>query len=456
MPNSKNLNLKTLLEGADLGLFQIRIIAICFSIAALDGFDTQSIAFVAPALRHEWDVPSAMFGPLFGIGLFGTLVGSIALSPVADRIGRKPLILISTALFGVMTLLSATATSIEVLGVYRLVAGLGLGGAIPNIIALVSEYTPPGNRSTAVVVTFAGFPLGAVLGGMASARIIPVYGWEGVFVLGGLLPLVLIPIVLAGLPESLYYLAKGQGQTPRIRKIMSHIAPKISDFEPGQIRLPETGAARQPVRSLFTAGRANWTVLLWLVTFIALLLGYFLVNWIPLLLVDAGMDHHQAIMGVVLLNLGGIIGSIILGRVSDKQGPFGILTLAYGLGTIAVAGVGLMINSSVSVLLSLIFLVGLCVTGAQLNIVALAANYYPTYMRSTGIGWSMGMGRVGSIVGPTVGGALMALGLVRGQLFYVAAIPAAIACAVVFIMSFNIPSVGESLRVDPASSAAEE
>jgi len=455
MSNTNDLSLKVLLEGARLGPFQLRIIIICFAIAALDGFDTQSIAFVAPALRHSWDIPPAMFGPLFGIGLFGTLLGSIALSPVADRIGRKPIILISTALFGVMSLLCATATSIEILGVYRFVAGLGLGGAIPNIVALVSEYAPVRVRSTAIVATFAGFPMGAVLGGMASARIIPEHGWEGVFILGGVLPLMLIPVILIGLPESLRYLVKGQGQHETVKKIIARIAPESSDLDTRRIRLPEISAAKQPVRSLFAAGRSNWTILLWLLTFTALLLGYFLVNWIPLLLADAGLDHHKAIMGVVLLNLGGIIGSIFLGRISDRRGPFKILTVAFGIGAIFVASVGLMIDSSVVILLSLIFLVGLFVTGAQLNLTALAANYYPIYMRSTGIGWSMGIGRVGSIVGPTVGGALVAFGLERGQLFLVAAIPAFIAGVIVFIMSFHAPSMDESSRTDDPSPTSE-
>jgi len=455
MSNFSDANLKGLLEGARFGSFQIRIIAISFVIAALDGFDTQSIAFVAPALRDSWNIPPAMFGPLFGIGLFGTLLGSIALSPVADRIGRKPIILISTALFGVMSLLSATATSIEILGAYRFVAGLGLGGAIPNIVALVSEYSPSRVRSTAIVTTFAGFPMGAVLGGVASARIIPDYGWESVFILGGVLPLLLIPIIIMGLPESLRYLAKGENQTEKIRKILSHFAPEITALDIERIKLPRTDAARQPVRSLFMAGRANWTILLWLLTFTTLLLGYFLVNWIPLLLADAGLDHDKAIMGVVLLNLGGIIGSIIMSRISDRNGPFRILAVAFGVGAIFVAAVGLMIQSSIVILLSLIFVVGLLVIGAQLNLTALAANYYPIYMRSTGIGWSMGMGRVGSIVGPTVGGALMVFGLARGQLFFAAAIPAAIAAIIVFVMSFHAPSVEENFLTDNPSSTSK-
>jgi AAHS family 4-hydroxybenzoate transporter-like MFS transporter len=181
-------------------------------------------------------------------------------------------------------------------------------------------------------------------------------------------------------------------------------------------------------------------MLLWLVTFTTLLLGYFLVNWTPLILVDAGLDHHRAIMGVVTLNLGGIIGSLVLGRISDKRGPFLAIGAAFAVGALFVAIVGLMIQSSATVLLALIFVVGLCLFGAQLNIPALAANYYPLQMRSTGIGWSMGMGRLGSIVGPTVGGALVAFGLASGQLFLCAAVPAVVACITVAAMSFNVPT----------------
>ncbi|MGI9259934.1 MAG: MFS transporter, partial [Gammaproteobacteria bacterium] len=173
-------SLAQLLNNAKFGAYQISVMAICFGIAALDGFDTQSIAFVAPALLHTWGVSPASFGPLFGIGLFGTLIGSVVLGSLADRYGRKPLILISTATFGVMSLACATADSIEILGFYRFVAGLGLGGAIPNLVAMISEYAPARVRATAIVATFCGFPLGAVVGGIVSSRMIPALGWESV------------------------------------------------------------------------------------------------------------------------------------------------------------------------------------------------------------------------------------------------------------------------------------
>lgn len=439
-----------ILEGAQLRAFQARAILICFMLAALDGFDTQSIAFVAPAIRHAWAVPPELFGPLFGAGLFGTMVGAATLSLLADRLGRKPVIVFCTALFGVMSLLCAMAQSIETLTLYRFIAGIGLGGAIPNIIALVSEYAPKRIRSTAIVATFCGFPLGAVVGGIASSRIIPAFGWEMVFIAGGILPLLLIPLVLLWVPESLRYLLRDAKHADKARAIVEKIEPGAGKALPLAVQ-SASGHARPPVRSLFSRERAAWTVLLWLLTFTALLLGYFLINWTPLLLVDAGLAHDKAIMGVVALNLGGIIGSLVFGRVSDKRGPFKVVATAFGLGAAFVAALGLMIDSPMPVVLALISAIGLLVFGAQLNITALAANYYPLDMRSTGIGWSMGFGRFGSFVGPVLGGALIALGLDQGQMFLVAAVPAALACVLVMLMAFNVP--GSAPSADEARSA---
>ncbi len=429
-----------LLDDSRLGAFQLGIMTVCFVLIALDGFDTQSIAFVAPTLREAWSVSPEMFGPLFGAGLFGTLIGSIFLGSLADRFGRKPMLILSTLIFGLMTLCCATASSIEQLGIYRFVAGLGLGGAIPNILALISEYSPRKVRSTAIVLTFAGFPIGAILGGMASARLIPNFGWESVFITGGVLPILMLPLVMWLVPESARFLAMRQGLQGRLQKIISRLEPQLDQASMGNIELPVLQKQNIPVKALFTDGRAVWTLLLWSLTFTCLLLAYFLVNWIPLLLADTGMEHKQAIMGVVVLNLGGILGGFVIGRISDRKGPFKALAIAFFIGAMFVAMVGLKIDSPVPTLLTLIFFAGCGVFGAQLNLSAITATYYPVAIRGTGIGWGMGMGRFGSVVGPTVGGALIAFGLSRGQMFLVAAIPAIIAAALVVVMSFHAPA----------------
>lgn len=441
MATAAPTDLRTLLDTSKLGALQIGAMVVCFIVVALDGFDTQSIAFVAPTLRHSWEVSPELFGPLFGAGLLGTLIGSIAFGSVADRFGRKPMLLASTALFGAMTLACATAGSIEQLGLYRFIAGLGLGGAIPNVLAVISEYAPRPVRSTAIVLTFAGFPIGAMLGGMGSAQLIPAFGWESVFVIGGALPLLMVPLIAAFVPESARFLAARPERRERLNRILRRVDSGLSAEEVAAVGAPRESHASVPVGDLFRGGRASWTILLWALTFTTLLLAYFLVNWIPLLLASTGMDRHDAIMGVVVLNLGGIIGSFLIGRISDKKGPFVALATAYLVGAVMIATVGLMIDSPVRTLMTLFFVVGFCVFGAQLNLSAISAIYYPIYMRSTGIGWNMGIGRFGSVVGPTVGGALIALGFSQGDMFLSAAVPAAVAGIIVIAMRLKAPSL---------------
>jgi AAHS family 4-hydroxybenzoate transporter-like MFS transporter len=440
MATEASRDLIHLIDSSKLGLFQLRAMLVCFVLIALDGFDTQSIAFVAPTLRAAWSVSPEMFGPLFGAGLFGTLIGSIFLGSLADKFGRKPMLLLSTGVFGLMTLCCATADSIQQLGTYRFLAGLGLGGAIPNILALTSEYSPKNVRSTAIVLTFAGFPIGAILGGMASARLIPHFGWESVFIAGGVLPLLMVLPVLLWVPESARFLAIHQGLQVRLQKIIKAIAPELDEPAMRNVRLPVPHKEHIPVQQLFSDGRAIWTILLWSLTFTTLLLAYFLVNWIPLLLADTGMEHKEAIMGVVVLNLGGILGGFVIGRISDRKGPFKALAIAFFIGAVFVATVGLKIDSPVPTLLTLIFFAGCGVFGAQLNLSAITATYYPIAIRGTGIGWGMGLGRFGSVVGPTIGGALIAFGLSRGDMFLVAAIPAIVSGLLVVVMSFHAPA----------------
>ncbi len=438
MRSTSDNQLARIVNAATLGPLQIRVIAICFLIAMLDGFDTQSIAFVAPALKSSWGVAPDDFGIIFGAGLFGTMIGAVLLGAVADRIGRKVTIVISMLTFGAMSLLCATATTVDQLLLYRLLTGIGLGGAIPNIIALTSEYAPEKIRTTAVTVMFAGFPLGAVLGGMGSAQILGIYGWQAVFIAGGLLPLLVLPVVLIGLPESIQFLAVRRQDKVKVTRIMRRVDPA---FDVTQIQLSEqttSGPRQATVKALFTEGRAVWTLLLWTVISMSLLLTYFLVNWIPSMLADAGLTHKQAVMGAVTLNVGGILGSILVGRLSDRFGPFMPLMGGYGIGAVAIAFIGAS-EDNISLVMSVVFVAGFFVMGAQLALAALSARYYPTYMRSTGVGWGMGLGRIGSALGPIIGGALLAYGLSRTELFIAAAIPALIVVVAVFFMSRHIP-----------------
>jgi AAHS family 4-hydroxybenzoate transporter-like MFS transporter len=289
---------------------------------------------------------------------------------------------------------------------YRFLTGLGLGGAMPNIIALTSECAPERLRATLVTVMFCGFPLGAVLGGLLSAKLIAAFGWPSVFLLGGVLPLVLVPVLLAWMPESLRFLARKQAE-------------------------PLAGV---PVRQLFTGGRAAGTVLLWIVFFANLLLLYFLINWLPTVLQRSGLPLERAIIGTVVLNAGGIAGGILLGWLVDKRGPYGVLLAAYVLGALCVAAIG-SAPAAVAGVIAIVFFAGFFIIGSQFCMNALAAGAYPTAARATGVGWALGVGRIGSIIGPVVGGMLLSLGWEPGTLFLVAAGPAAVSAVAVWLLS---------------------
>lgn len=430
--------LEDVLDHAKLGRFQIRVFLICFAVAALDGFDTQSIAFVVPALRLLWGDADSYFGMVFGAGLLGTMIGAPLFGGIADRVGRKTMVMASTALFGCMTLVSAFAPSLWILLVLRFITGLGLGGAMPNVIALASEYAPKSVRATVVTATFTGFSLGAILGGIISAWILTLFGWRSVFILGGALPLFLVAVIAARLPESARYLALKKGEQERVARIAAAIDPDAGPLRVEVALIDENGELKAGPRHLFTDGRAAWTVLIWLALFMGLFLAYFLVNWIPSLLMDAGLTQQHAVMGTVVLNAGGIAGSLLIGRLSDRLGPFVPIGFALASGSLAVIAIGFSSHST-ALALTTIAAAGLLIFGAQLAMPAVLARHYPTFIRGTGVGWGIGLGRLGSVAGVITGGVLMSLGLAIHELFMLAAIPALVASLAIWAMSGQVP-----------------
>jgi AAHS family 4-hydroxybenzoate transporter-like MFS transporter len=420
------------IDAAPFSAAQRRIVLLCALVAMLDGFDTQAIAFVAPVIAAQWGVPASAFGTVFGAGLAGLMVGALVFGPAADRLGRRRVIIATTALFGGFTLMTPWAESMQGLLVLRFLTGLGLGGAMPNIIALTAEYSPARSRATMVSLMFCGFPLGAVLGGFLAARMIPALGWESTFWVGGALPLLLLPVLAAWLPESIRFLAQRRVPPATLRAMLAPVLgaerAALVRFGVGSHEAPASGAT---VAGLFGEGRTTRTLLLWVVFFMNLLLLYFLVNWLPSLLRQAGMPLDKAIVATALLNLGGIAGALTFSRLIDRMGPHRVLPGAYVAAAAATAGIGHFGGASLPALMTLVFIAGFCVIGAQISINALAANLYPTEIRSTGVGWALGIGRAGSIVGPVAGGMLVASGLAVGALFSVAAVPALLAGAAV-------------------------
>jgi len=434
-------DLETLIDFPHVSRFQVVVMVFCALVAMLDGFDTQSIAFVAPEIAAAWHVDPSLFGPVFGSGLFGGLIGALIFGSAGDRFGRKPILILAILLFSVGSLITPATGSLSQLVAARFFTGLGLGGALPCFISITSEYAPKHLRATLVSLMFCGFPLGAVIGGAVSAHMIPALGWSSVFIVGGVLPLFLVPPLIVFLPESIRFLAL-RSDRDGVLKILKRM--HIDGAWNGRfVSQPE--AHRAPISSLFKDGRGLGTVLLWITLFCSLLLTYFLINWIPVIARRSGLGIQAAVLAVTALNLGAIIGCVVIGRIADRSNPAIAIACGYALGAAAIVLLGYSGQSAV-MLCAVAFSVGALSIGAQMCAVALAAAFYETFLRATGIGWSMGVGRIGAIAGPVVGGALLAAGVGAGTLFVIAGLTSLAAALAVFAMGWFVLRVASPQR----------
>jgi MFS transporter, AAHS family, 4-hydroxybenzoate transporter len=426
------------IDAQPVGAFQIKLLLTCAAVLFLDGFDTQAIGYVAPALAKDLGLGRGMLGPVFSAGLFGLMIGALLFGPLADRVGRKKIIIFSTLAFGLGALATAFVRDVNTLLAIRFLTGLGLGGAMPNAIAMTSEFNPRRRRATMVMVMFVGFSIGAALGGLLAAALIPQFGWRSVFVVGGVAPLLLTPILAMRLPESVRFLALTGRADQLVAELLALVDPKAV-FAPGtRFVVNEPALAGLPVAHLFQGGRTAATLLLWVVFFMSLLDLYLLSNWLPTVLNDLGASVSTAVVAGSMLQVGGVVGTLALGSVIDRF-SFRALALVYFIAVFAVAAIG-QLGHSIFFVTVAIFVAGFCIVGGQIAANALAAGFYPTSIRATGVGWALGVGRVGSIVGPLVAGAtldmrLLGLGLGTSSIFMLAS--AAALCAALAAFSLG-------------------
>src|SRR3979411_1642873 len=318
-----------------VGGFQIRLLLTCAAVLFLDGFDTQAIGYVAPALAREWGLTKGALGPVFSAGLFGLMIGALVFGPLADRIGRKRIIIFSTLAFGIGPVGTAFVHDGNTLLAIRFLTGLGLGGAMPNAVAMTSEFNPRRRRATMVMIMFCGFSVGAALGGFLAAGLIPQFGWRSVFVVGGVAPLVLVPILVLKLPESVRFLALTGRANDGVAQLLGLIGPKFAFAPATQFLSHEPGLAGIPVLHLFKDARTPVTLLLWVVFFMSLLDLYFLSNWLPTVLNDLGASVSSAAAIGSMLQVGGVVGTFALGSVIDRF-SFRALALVYFFAVVAV------------------------------------------------------------------------------------------------------------------------
>jgi AAHS family 4-hydroxybenzoate transporter-like MFS transporter len=450
MATPATVDVPDLLERQKISKYQVRVMALCAAVVFLDGFDTQVIGNLVPAIIGEWKVSRPAMAPVGVAGLVGLMIGALTLGPLADKIGRRAVIIGSTLMFGVMTVLTgALADSVTSLMVLRFLTGLGLGGAMPNSIAMTAEYGPKRRQATMVMVMFCGFPLGASFAGFISAYLIPAFGWRSVLYLGGVLPIALVPLLLAQLPESIRHLVLQGNQAARIAGILSRINPALAFPDGARFAISEEHGGGVPLGHLFREGRAAPTVLLWIVFFMSLL-NIFLINfWLPTLTHDAGVALTIANMATGLFQAGGVVSTLLGGRAVDAHGAYRVLTPAYFFAGLSIGTLGFVVHSP-PLLLIAATVVGFCLIGGQTGVNALASTFYPTFIRSTGVGWALGIGRIGSIAGPAVGGILIALKWPTTAIFIIGGVAALCAAIALFAMG-RTPAARAQLAARPAA-----
>lgn len=423
-------SINEIIDRQPLSRFQVVTIALCGGIAVLDGFDTQSIGFLAPAIAAHFDVPLKSFAPVFSAGLFGLMIGALSFGPVADRFGRRWTVIVATAVFGLFTALTARVASFEELILFRFLTGLGLGGAMPNLVSLASEYSPKRLQALVVAWLFAGIPIGAIIGGLTSAALLPSYGWQSVFLVGGVLPLLMVLALLVRLPESVRYMIARNRNPLAIAAIMQRIAPMAGIAATDRFQAAAPTARGLPIRHLFTEGRAVGTVLLWVPYFMNLLIIYFVVSWLPSVLRQEGMPISAGVAAITSFSVGGAIGCLVTGKLLERLGAARVV-LAEFCATICMVAALALSPTALPPILAITAVLGFVVQGAQAGLNALVAGFYPTAIRSTGIGWALGVGRIGSIVGPLLGGVMLSLDWSLRSILMSGTIPAA--CAAVAI-----------------------
>lgn len=442
------IDIRAVLNTPQLGRFRWRVVLLCWLIAVLDGFDVQAMAFVAPVVSKLWDVPRPLMGQVLTASLFGLMLGSVFLGRLSDRVGRRPVLLGSVVLFSIGSLVTALSETPLHLILTRCLTGIGLGGAVVAALALTSEYAQERSRATLVTAMFVGFPLGGSIGGLLATPLISAFGWQAVFVLGGVAPMLLIGCVWRYLPESLQFRAASGADPREIGSLVEQIDRTYIYRAGDHFTTGEERASSARMAELFVAGRLPGTLLIWLICFANLLVLYLLINWLPSILHQTGLSLARANLGAVVFNLGGVLGGLALSLAVDRLGAFRVLAVGYA--STAVIVLVLAHTETRSVAFALTMLAGAGIIGSQFCINALASAFYPTAVRSTGVGWALGVGRIGSILGPLIGGFVLASGATAATMFSGVALPIVVCSGAVVLLSYAYRRGGVLLPAENA------
>ncbi|MBF5006748.1 MFS transporter [Diaphorobacter caeni] len=447
----KTIEVNQIIDNARFTKFHWMVMWLCALLLVFDGYDLFIYGAVLPVLMKEWGLTPVQAGALGSYALFGMMFGAFIFGPLADRIGRKKGVAISFVLFSIATFLSGFAKTPTEFGIFRFIAGLGCGGLMPNAVALMNEYAPKRLRSTLVAIMFSGYSLGGVLCAGLGIYMLPRYGWQSMF-FAAAVPLLLLPIILWKLPESIGFLLR-QGQHAKAREMLAHVAPDVRIDASAQLVQADSKGAGVPVLDLFRQERFMGTFMIWLSFFCCLLMVYALGSWLPKLMANAGYSLGSSLSFLLALNFGGVVGAIAGGWLGDRFSLPKVVVAFFAVGTVAIGLLGF--NSPMPILYLLIAIAGATTIGTQILLYANTAQFYPQAIRSTGLGWASGIGRTGAIVGPLLGGWLMAAALPLQLNFLVFAVPGLVAAlAMVFFIFWYRRPRAEAAAVTAASSPA--
>ncbi|VXC77544.1 4-hydroxybenzoate transporter PcaK [Burkholderia sp. 8Y] len=447
MSRSPNVNVQTFINEHPFSPFQWLIFGMCFVIVLLDGFDTAAIGFIAPSLVTEWHISRPALAPVLSAALFGLAAGALLSGPLSDRLGRRAMLLSSVIVFGVACFASAYSDSLEHLTTLRFITGLGLGAAMPNAVTMMSEFCPDNRRATLINLMFCGFPLGAAFGGFLAAWMIPHFGWRSVLFLGGVAPLALAVLLLLTLPESVRYMVAKSKPVEKIRATLARISDDARNA--GSFFMTEAAPTVQGQSGMSVVLSRSYvigSIMLWLAYFMGLVIFYASINWMPILLKESGLTPQRATLISALFPLGGV-GAVLLGVLMDKFNANRVIAACYALTAVSVYCIGQAVGN-VGLLVLVVFLAGVLMNTAQSSMPALAAAFYPTQGRGTGVAWMLGIGRFGGIAGSFLVAELTRLHFSFGGIFAVISVAGLVSAVALLIKQAAHPqrAVGADLK----------
>lgn len=403
------INVTSLINDRPISRYQYTILILCALAALMDGYDSVIIGITAPAIASSLGLDVKTFGPVFSAAQFGFMLGAFIAGPLADRMGRKSILVGSVSLFGLFSLLTPLATAYDHLLILRFITGLGLGGASATFVSICTEYSPARSRATIIAVLWALLPAGNVVGGVLSSMILPSHGWMPVYYIGGIIPLMIALVMVLMVPESATFLVSKGASSTRIAAIVRRLAPEVTQSQGVRFAVLDHGPSNAAVWNLFSEGRKFMTICFWVSFFCCWLVLITVLAWTVPVLREAGIPISNASLMIAANSSGAVIGAPLIGRLMDKVDPMLTIVIGLLLGAIAVFLLGFSVTS-VNLLAVNFFVAGFTVGGTSAGMVGLVASSYPTAIRSTGIGWAIGMARLGAVCGPIAAGMMLAHG----------------------------------------------